>query len=148
MKNIIAGFVFYSLLLIFNMDVQAEEKPERHARTGGHFAVTEFSKEDGFKLSEQSLKRLGISFSALKTEGAWTVPIQAMVKLKHTMGVYRRFDGWIAYVLVKQVKKDGATVTITSEDLQKGDEVAISGTAFLRMIEVDLNTDTVDGCAN
>lgn len=137
------------IVTIFSNANASEEKAEtKPSRTGGHFAVTEFNKEDGFKLSEQALKTLDIKFQALKGEKIWTVPSTAIVHLKHTSGVYRRYDGWISYVLVSVTKRNENDVQITSSDLESGDEIATTGTHFLRMTEVDLNTDTVDGCAH
>lgn len=105
--------------------------------------------EDGnFKVSEKSLKHLGVKFQALEGTSPWIVPSDALVKIKLTLGVYRRFDGEITYVIVKRLNEHNGTVSIQSEDLESGDEVAISGTKFLRMAETDLNSETVDNCAH
>ncbi len=135
------------LLVLFPLMALSEES-ETPSRSGAHFAVTEFKKEEGFKLSEEALKTLGVDFQTLKGTSNWSLPSDAIVHLKHTSGVYRRLDGWITYVIVKIQKKSRDIVSITSEDLQPGDEVATKGTQFLRMTEVDLNTDTIDGCAH
>lgn len=111
-------------------------------------AVTAFSKEDGFKLSERAINNLGITFSSLNGPGPWVIPKSAIVKIKHSTGVYRKWDGWLTMVLVKVIKQTKETVTIKSVDLETQDEVAITGVAFLRMTEADLNSDTVDSCAH
>lgn len=105
--------------------------------------------EDGnFKVSEKSLKHLGVTFQALEGNGPWSIPSDALVKIKLTLGVYRRFDGEITYVIVKKISEGQGVATIQTEDLEPGDEVAITGTKFLRMAETDLNSDTVDNCAH
>lgn len=111
-------------------------------------AVVAFSKEDGFKLSNNAIINLGVSFKSLKGNGPWMVPKSAIVRIKHSTGVYRKWDGWITMVLVKIIKQTKETVTIKSIDLQDQDEVALTGVTFLRMTEADLNSDTVDSCAH
>lgn len=105
--------------------------------------------EDGtFKLSDKSLKSMGITFSKLNDSGTWGISKEALVKIKFTQGVYRRFEGNITYVIVRVLKETQDTITIQSEDLEVGDEVAIKGASFLRLAEADLNSDTVDNCAH
>ena len=111
-------------------------------------AVTAFSKEDGFKLSNKAVKNLGVTFTTLSGSGPWMIPKSALVRIKHSTGVYRKWDGWITMVLVKVLKQTKETVTIKSVDLQDQDKIAITGVPFLRMTEADLNSDTVDSCAH
>ncbi|MCC7442682.1 MAG: hypothetical protein IT285_13690 [Bdellovibrionales bacterium] len=99
-------------------------------------------------MSEKALKGLGVEFQAIKGTGPWTLPAEALVQIKHTTGVYRRFEKWIAFVLVNVTGKNGNTIKISSEDLQEGDEVAVTGATFLRLTEADLNSDTVDSCSH
>lgn len=101
-----------------------------------------------FKVSEKSLNHLGVKFMALSGTGPWTVPESALVRIKLTQGVYRRFDGELTYVIVKVSKGLNEQITIQSEDLETGDEVAITGAKYLRMAETDLNSETVDNCAH
>lgn len=105
--------------------------------------------EDGsFKLSQKSQAAMGIKFVKLSKSGPWVLPKEALVKIKFTQGVYRMFEGNITYVIVSISKTDSHSMTIQSEDLETGDEVAIKGTNFLRLTEADLNSETVDNCAH
>ena len=111
-------------------------------------AVTAFNKEDGFKLSEKAMKNLGISFNSINGNGPWAIPKSSLVRIKHSVGVYRKWDGWITMVLVDIIGQTNNTVIVKSLDLEAKDEVAITGVSFLRMTEADLNSDTVDACAH
>jgi hypothetical protein len=62
--------------------------------------------------------------------------------------VYRRFEGELTYVIVKVTSAQNDQVLIQSEDLEAGDEVAVTGVKYLRMAETDLNSETVDNCAH
>lgn len=101
-----------------------------------------------FKVSEKSLSHLGVKFQTLTGNGPWQVPSDALVKIKLTTGVYRRYEGELTYVIVKKLSELNGTVTIQANDLEVNDEVAITGTKFLRMAETDLNSETVDNCAH
>lgn len=111
-------------------------------------AVSAFSKDDGFKLSDKALSNLGISFKSLKGSGPWIVPKSSLVRIKHSTGVYRKWNDWITMVLVKVIAQNKDSVTIRSIDLQSDDDIAVSGVAFLRMTDADLNSDTVDSCSH
>ena len=111
-------------------------------------AVTAFSADDGFKLSKKAVSNLGVSFKTLNGAGPWIVPKSSIVRIKHSTGVYRNWDGWITMVLVKIIAQTKETVSISSIDLQDQDSLAITGVKFLRMTEADLNSDTVDSCSH
>lgn len=111
-------------------------------------AVTDFSKEDGFKLSVKAMQNLGVTFETLKGPGPWEIPKSSLVKIKQSTGVYRKWEGWITMVLVTVLNEKDKTVTIKSVDLQDKDNISITGVPFLRMTDVDLNSDTVDSCAH
>lgn len=143
MRNAIACSVMASLLLTGSALANGEA-----SRVGPAFAVTSFDKEEGFKMSTQALLNLGVRFATLQGSGPFVVPKDTLIRIKHSTGVYRRFEGWIGFVLVQVRSQDGKTARIVSEDLQPGDEVAVSGASFLRLTEADLNADTVDSCAH
>lgn len=104
--------------------------------------------DGSFKVSEKSLKHLGVIFQTLKGRGPWKVSKEAIVNLKLTQSVYRRYDGELMLVIVKSNSAPDGSLLISSEDLEEGDEVAIKGANFLRMAESDLNSETVDNCAH
>jgi hypothetical protein len=105
--------------------------------------------EDGsFRLKDESIKTLGIDFLKLSNDGPWSVPLESIVRIKFTKGVYRRYEGAITFVLVNILKHEEDRVIISSPDLEAGDEVASKGTSYLRLTEADLKSDTVDACAH
>lgn len=124
------------------------EESSAAGQFGPGLAVTDFSKEDGYKMSDRALKKLGIGFKALQGKGPWSLPAEALVHIKQSTGVYRRYEGWITLVLVNVKSRKDGMVVLESIDLQAGDEVAVSGAIFLRMTDSDLNSETVDSCAH
>lgn len=143
-KTLSIALVLYTSIIA---STWAETEPANN-RFGAHMAVTAFDKEEGFRLSERGTKSLGISFQNLKSSSPWKAPKSALVNIKHSTGVYRKVDGWVSLVLVNVLKSEKESVTFASEDLQTGDDIAVSGTQFLRMTDLDLNSDTVDTCSH
>jgi hypothetical protein len=105
--------------------------------------------EDGdFSLSPAAEKRLGIEWLTLQEEKQWKVPLESIVKIKFTKAVYRKFEGRITLVILESIKAEGKHATISSADLQAGDEIAVKGTKFLRLAEVDISSGSVDSCSH
>ena len=113
----------------------------------GAKAVTAFSEDTGFKLSQRAMTTMGIQFGSISTP-PWKLPKTALVNIKHVTGVYRRVDGWIDFVIVTVDRSDGNWVWITSPDLEPGDDVAVANADFLRMTEAELKSDSTDACAH
>lgn len=147
MKQLILVLILsaYSLNAFTSDDHGAAEGP---ANFGDGKAVTAFDKEEGFQLSDKAMKNLRVKFIDIKGNGPWTIPSEALVRVKQSTGVYRRYEKWISFVLVKVISKNEKISQVTSEDLQSGDEIATSGANYLRMTDADLNSGTVDSCAN
>lgn len=149
MKFVITTIALVLLpLSIFASGDHAAPEEDASTRFGPGKAVEAFNKEDGFKLSQKAMKNLGIGFEAIKGAGPWSVPSEAVVRLKQSTGVYRRYEGWISLVLVKVLKEENGLVFIQSADLEADDEVATKGSNYLRMTDSDLNAGTVDSCAH
>lgn len=139
---------FFIIIFCFSINFAFGEAGDKKVELKKGSAVTEFNPLDGFKLTEKAIESLGVSFLSLKGKGPWTIPKSALITIKHSVGVYRRYDNWITMVLVDTIEKNGADVKIRSVDLQDQDEIAITGVTFLRLTEADLNSDTVDACAH
>ena len=144
MKLLLIIWIIATQLVFASEEKKSETTVE--IKKGG--AVTAFSKEDGFKLSKKAITNLEVTFDSVKGSGPWVIPKSALVRIKHSTGVYRKWDGWITMVLVKVLNQSKDTITISSVDLQDQDQVAITGVPFLRMTEADLNSDTVDACSH
>lgn len=148
---------FYLFLLIYSFSFAsfgAEEKSKdvieglENPRFGPGKAIEAFDKEQGFKLSSKAANAMKVSFEKLNQQSPWRVPKEAIINLKQSTGIYRKYNDWTSMVLVKILKREGDIFIVASEDLEKGDEIAISGANFLRMIDADLNSTTVDSCGH
>lgn len=150
MKNaLISLFLILSVLSAPSLRADGDHAaPKKEAKFSETSAVSAFDPEAGFQLKEAALSSLGVRFQALNDALVWQVPQAALVRIKHVTGVYRRAEGWISFVLVEAQGRSAGSVTIRSEDLQAGDEIAVEGAPFLRMTEADLNADTVDSCSH
>jgi hypothetical protein len=145
-------FTIFTILFLatsaFSSGDHGEGENNPSERVGPGKAVEAFDKEEGFKLSEKATKNLGIQFSAITGSGPWKIPKESLVRIKQSIGIYRKYEGWISFVLVKVIREENASAFILSEDLETNDEVAIKGAHYLRMTDSDLNAGTVDSCAH
>jgi len=101
------------------------------SNAGPGYAVIEADVNKGFKLSDLAMKRIGVQW--IKLDGV-SIPSSATVHELTFTGIYRRRDGWIKFVSV--------------EDLNVGDQIAVSAVGLLRITELDLFTEDVEGHAH
>lgn len=155
MKRLILSLIVVSSFSVVSSAFASEghseasgDAAETSQRFGPGKAIEAFDKEQGFKLSSKAASAMAVAFRRLDQAAPWRVPKESIIQLKQSTGIYRKYDGWISMVLVKVVKREGDVFLIRSEDLEVGDEVAISGATFLRMTDADLNSGTVDSCAH
>ena len=131
------AFVFF---LIGSQSLATEETHEKGKLPA---SVIAHDPEQGFKLSDAAIKRLGIRFEKLTGVGPWDVPRTALVKIKRSVGVYRQVDGFLTLVLVETI---GTGTRVRSVDLREGDRIAVEGGGFLRVIDLDLSGGGGDSC--
>ncbi|MEK2690301.1 hypothetical protein [Bdellovibrio sp. GT3] len=141
------AFLFLILGLFSSVSV-THEAPAESNRVGPGKAIEQFDAEQGFKMSEKAMKSLGVSFQSLAGKGPWQISKSALIQIKQSKAVYRRYDGWISMVLVNVVSESKDALVIKAIDLEPGDEIAVQGVSFLRMTDSDLNAGTVDSCAH
>ena len=139
-------FNFFIFISVFASGDHGAEKKSVELKPWS--AVTEFHELDGFKLTKKAQENLGVSFMQLKGKAPWSIPKSALLTIKHSKAVFRRWNGWITIILVKVVESGEDYYKIKSVDIQDGDDIAISGVKFLRMTEADLNSGTVDACSH
>lgn len=138
--------LFFGLILLTTITyVKADGNHDAPATTEGAAKLLENGE---FTLSPKSEKRLGLKWEVLDDKKPWMVPKEAIVKIKFTTGVYRKFEGRITMVILESFKESGDQVIIHSPDLEPGDEVAVKGVKYIRLAEVDISSGTVDNCSH
>lgn len=136
--------LFVSFLLFATTHAIASEEGGSAGKLPASVIATD--PELGFRLSDAAIARLGVRFEELKGAGPWAVPKAALVRVKRSTGVYRQSDGFITLVLVETMGTSGDYVRIRSEDLLAGDRIAVSGSGFLRVVELELSGGGGDSC--
>ena len=91
--------------------------------------------EDGFKLTEKSVKKFGLK-TQLHTKEESLIPNSAIYRGLNEVNIYRLRDGLYKRIDFVTVKKGTETLTIKSKDLKKEDQIVISGVGFLRIAEI------------
>lgn len=98
--------------------------------------VTEVAKDKSFKLAPEAIKRLEITWAPIN-ETAIRIPKTAIANALSESNVFRFRDGWIKSVHFKVLTK-GDQVTIQSPEIQKGDQIVLTGVGYLRIIASQL----------
>lgn len=127
----------------------SDEKNHDHeeaSHVGPGFAVVKADHENGLQLSDVALKTIGVK--TMPVEGnTVTLPKNSLVREKTRTGFYRLRGGWFKMILIETgiFYASGAAQTITSPELKAGDHVVIEGGGLLRIAELDVFTEDVEG---
>ncbi len=134
MKTLVA-LIFLSAAFAFT--AFSEEDDHHHGEAHEHEegnvgpgkAVTKASPDKGFQLSEAAIRTLGIK--TIVVEDPANIPSDALIHYQDMVGVYWLHDGWFKLIRPKR--------------LEPGDQIVTSGADYLRIVELDLFTEDVEG---
>lgn len=123
------------LIAALGNSTQAQEEVSG-IRAGPKMAVMEANLKDGFRLSENAKKVIGL---VVKPLGAhpYKIPKSAVVYYGDRIGVYRLRDGWFKLVEIQKISELNSETTIRSSDLKTGDQIVVEGVALLRVSDMD-----------
>ena len=130
----------YSILFLYLLLGNTAFSSGGHGEHGGHgdhqeskikegSGVTAFDEHKGFQIDEKTKSYLGIHFQVFQGE----LKRNSIVKIKDHSFFYRKREDWIQRIEIHKLK----------ESIRSGDEIAIEGIVFLRMIESDLTSENV-----
>lgn len=118
-----------------------KEKEEEGAisNVGEDKGVTEASRENGFKLTPESVRHLGLKAIEPKKDGkSVLLPRSALVSVKREQFVYTLNNGFYKSIEVVVAKTSPTQITVTPEHDPILGQVVTEGVHFLRNIEVDI----------
>ena len=134
MIYIFTVFIFLGCVL-----ASAEEEDTSSVRVGPDKAVTEFNTENGFILSKKAYEILEIKMQKLSGESSYIVERNGIVYYQDKIGIYRLRNERFKLVPITILQKKGDQITISSKDLNEGDQIAIQGAGLLRVTELDIS---------
>ncbi|MBX9767200.1 MAG: hypothetical protein K2X47_08015 [Bdellovibrionales bacterium] len=129
-------------------DAHGEDAHEEEARpsVGEGKAVVRADKRQGIQLSEESEKFLEIQYESLQTRSSGLeVPSAALLYTMNEVGVYRRRDKWLKLVDVKVISSANGKSIVTSPDLRDQDQVVTTGSAIVRLADLEAFGASGDG---
>lgn len=107
-------------------------------------AVLEANEASGFLLRPGVEERLGIESQPLATGKVGQVPRAAIVYSKEDYQVFRKRDGFWKAIDVKVLRKR-EFFTIATDDLKKGDSIAVQGAGLLKIVEQSVFGPAIEG---
>jgi hypothetical protein len=114
------------------------------SQVGPDNSVIAWDRDQGFKLSRESLSTMGIETTSYSPRLRPTKNV--LVFFQDDIGVYRLRDGW--FRLVRGTVEEGQFVPSENGDLVPGDHVVSQGAGFLRITELDLAAGESSGHAH
>lgn len=124
------------------------EEEEHQLNVGPGKAVLEADKQKGLRLSEKAIKVAGLKTMAVASTNPIEVPISAVVFFQDFTGVYRGRDGWFKLIEMDLIKQTGTRVSFVSKDFARGDQIVVSGAAYLRATDMDIWGPQSDSCVD
>lgn len=112
------------------------EQGEENVQVGPNKGIVEASKENGFKLSAEAEKNFSIQRVKVLNLKAIQVPREAVVSSGIEVNLFRIRAGYYKRIDFVKVSVVDNKLTIRSNDLMIGDEIAVSGLGFLRISEI------------
>lgn len=113
-----------------------EHEEEGTSSVGPDKGITEASEENGIKLSPEALKNFEIKTQTLSGNGPWTVPASSRLHALEESNLYRRRGGYFKRIDFVLLKSNESQITVSSKELNAGDEVVTGGIGFLRIAEL------------
>ncbi|MDQ3234581.1 MAG: hypothetical protein M3Q07_22485 [Pseudobdellovibrionaceae bacterium] len=102
---------------------------------GPNQGVLEADEHDGFVLRPSAEQNFAVQKFPLKTGTPWTIPAKALIYSGLEIQVFRQREGHWKTADVDVIRKAGTMVEVRSKDLIAGDQIAVEGTGFLKIIE-------------
>ncbi len=124
---------------------EEHEEEECGGRVGPTKAIVEASKKTGIKLSEKAIKALDITTEPINSQNTHKLPLKSLVHFQEEVGVYRQREGWFKLIEVEVLSKNSTEVTVKTQNIKPGDDVAVTGVALLRVAELEAWGGSGDG---
>lgn len=94
------------------------------------------SEQKGFQISPEAAKNFELTFLKVGSGGQVEIPSSAIVTAGTEVNVYRRRDGFFSRIDFEKLGQTAKTTKLRSAELKPGDEIAVTGTGFLRLTEI------------
>jgi hypothetical protein len=131
MKNILSVVLFVCAATAFAHDHGGANK----ASVGADKGVVAADPKSGFVLQKSAEQNFAIKITVLDAGPLWLVPRAALVYSGLETQIFRRRGDHWRSVDVEVVRKRAELVEIRSQDLRRGDAIAVKGGGFLKIIE-------------
>jgi len=118
---------------------------EERANVGPNKGVLEADEQQGFKLNQNAEKNFSIQSIPISKSGTLVVPMQALLFSGMEKQIFRNRGGYWKAVDIKIIKRNSHEATIESKDLTKGDDIAVAGVGFLKIVEQSVFGPAIEG---
>lgn len=131
------------------------EKDEDHGDHGDHeesgkkvgvgYGVEEQSETLGFKLSAKALQHFNIKISPVGDVSNFLVPKTSIVQFKDEIGLFIVTNKYIKRITGTIETKTGGQILFKSNQIKGSDQYVTEGADFLRIVEISLEGEGIQG---
>ena len=115
---------------------------------GPQKGVLEANDKDGFTLSDQAFRTLGVQSKMIQSKQTHILPPKSLVYFQNEVGVYRLRKGWFKLIEGEVLNRSSSQVLFKSTGLIPGDQVVIEGAPLLRLTDLTIWSGSGDGDAD
>ncbi len=112
------------------------KEKEKSTSVGPEKGILEASAAQGIKLSPEALKNFELKTQKIIGNAPWTLPISARFQSGEEVNLYRLRDGFFKRIDFIQKSRSTHQFVVSSNELQKGDEIVIGSIGYLRIAEL------------
>lgn len=127
------AFIFAVLI---SVSALAEDKDEANPAVGPDKGITDANEKDGFKLSKEAKEKFQIMSQKYTGEKSVTVARTGIFFGLQENNLFRIRNGFYKRVDFNVIAKTPSQWTISSSELQLGDEIVTNGVGYLRIVEI------------
>lgn len=113
-----------------------EHDEESGGSVGPEKGILAANKDSGIQLSPAVVRNFEIKTEKVNGKGPWTLPATSILLSAEEVNLYRLRGGFFKRIDFFKVNRTKSHITVSSKELESGDEVVTGGIGFLRIAEL------------
>lgn len=113
-----------------------DEHGEENPQVGPNKGILSANPAEGVQLSPEAEKNFEIQKMKVSNPNNFEIPKTAIVTAGLEVNLYRYRGGFYKRIDFETLNRSGNKISIRSKELKEGDEIAITGLGFLRIVEI------------
>lgn len=105
--------------------------------------ATENEEHEDIELSAQAIENYNLKFEIINQNEPFTLKKTAIINAQDKYFIYKKDGHGFEQIQIEPIKIDENSISFSSSEIQKGDEIVVSGSRYLRVIFLDMESGEV-----